>query len=479
MERHSRTIGSFGGIREHPRNREMPTDEQFSRLRLGGTTAMKHRILVLATLAALLLASAIPAAAQDRYIVRTSGGLLNVLRFCASAGCQVQGALDGPKGQTYLVTSNRNLLSNLLTGTVNLVRSLLGIISIEPDRRLTLPATPLRNPAYGLSDTAPVNYYGTIVWHGYAAQPATQIIRLTDAQNGFDVSGTGIVAVIDTGVDPNHPALSPVLLQGFDFTRGQPGANEWLDVAGLPAGPAARGSQSQRPVVVQQSTAAVLDQSTAAVLDGSPYVAFGHGTMTAGLVHLVAPNAQILPLKAFSSDGTGYLSNIVAAIYYAAQNQANVVNMSFDVSVPSPALTDAIRYANQAGGILVAAAGNGNTSARVYPAAYNGAVVGVASTTDYDTRSSFSNYGAANVWIAAPGENIISTYPGGTYASSSGTSFSSPLAAGTAALLLSVKPGLNQDAAADALAHARLLTPDLNRGRLDVYQATMAWYLTW
>ena len=441
--------------------------------------AMKQRILALATLAALLLCLAKPAAAQQqqRYIVRTSGGLLSVLRFCSTANCQVQGSLDGSVGHTYLVTSTQNLLANVLNWTVRLLESLLGIESVEPDQLLSMPQVALQNPAYGLSDTAPVNYYGSVVWHGYADQPAAQIIRVTDAQSSFGVSGTGIIADIDTGVDPNHPALAPVLLQGYDFTRNQPGANEWLDVTGTTCAPATSGSQDEQPAVVQQSTAAVLDQSTAAVLDGSPYVAFGHGTMTAGLIHLVAPNAKILPLKAFSANGTGYLSNIVAALYYAAQNHANVANMSFDLTSSSPALSDAINYANNAGMILVAAAGNEDTSARVYPAAFNGQVVGVASTTDYDTKSSFSNYGDADVWIAAPGENIISTYPGGTYASSSGTSFSSPLTAGTVALMLSVKPGLTQSQAANALSHALLLTPDLDHGRLDVYQAAMAWYL--
>ena len=235
-------------------------------------------------------------------------------------------------------------------------------------------------------------------------------------------------------------------------------------------------AQNQLPGYVQQSTAAVLDQSTAAVLDGSPYVAFGHGTMTSGLVHLVAPKAKILPLKAFSSNGTGYLSNIVAALYYAVQNHANVVNMSFDLSSSSPALNKAVSNANKAGLVLVAASGNENTSARVYPAAMNGYVVGIASTTNWDTRSSFSNYGSADVWIAAPGENIISTYPGGTYASESGTSFSSPLVAGTVALMLSAKQsGFNQSQAANALAKAQVLTPDLNHGRLNVYQAVSAW----
>jgi len=103
----------------------------------------------------------------------------------------------------------------------------------------------------------------------------------------------------------------------------------------------------------------------------------------------------------------------------------------------------------------------------------------VASTTNYDTRSSFSNYGTADVWLAAPGENIISTYPGGTYGSSSGTSFSSPIVAGTVALCLNLKPGLTQSKAASALSHARILTPDLNHGRLDTYQTLSAWFLSW
>jgi subtilisin family serine protease len=441
---------------------------------------MKNVILKLAFVFALAAAAATNSEAQQqRYIVRTSGGLLSVLRFCSAAGCQVQGSLDGNIGQTYLVTSTQNLLVNLLNDVTNLLEALLGIESVEADRVLSLPHAGAAQPGYGLSDTAPVNYYGSVVWHGYAAQPATYIIRLRDAQGGFGVTGKGIVATIDTGVDTTHPALVPVLLPGYDFTRNQPGASEWRDVQGMQNGPADQDSQDQQPVVVQQSTAAVLDQSTAAVLDGGPYVAFGHGTMTAGLIHLVAPKAHILPLKAFSSNGTANLSNIIAALYYAQQHGANVINMSFDLSVPSAALSNAVSKVNNSGVILVAAAGNENTSARVYPAALNGNVVGVASTTDYDTRSSFSNYGSADVWLAAPGENIISTYPGATYASSSGTSFSSPIVAGTVALCLDMKPGLNQNKAASALSHAVKLTPDLNHGRLDVYEALTAWFLTW
>src|SRR5712691_8809773 len=430
------------------------------------------RITIIIAMIVLMLGAANPAAAQNRYIVQSTGGLLSVLNLCSLLGCQVQGSLDGQVGQTFLVTST----GNIVTGTLTLVESLLGIVSIEADKILPVPQHQLPNIPSGLYDTSPVKYYVTVVWHGYAAQPAAQIIRLQDAQNGFGIAGKGVVAGIDTGVDPNHPVLSPVLLQGYDCTRNQPGAPEWLDVTGMQSGYTDTGIQNQQPAYVQQSTAAVLDQSTAAVLDSSPYVAFGHGTMTSGLVHLVAPKAKILPLKAFSANGTGYLANIVAALYYAVQNGANVVNMSFDLSSSSPALSKAVSYANKAGVVLVAAAGNENTSSPVYPAAMGGSVVGIASTTDWDARSSFSNYGSYDVWIAAPGEYVISTYPGGTYASSSGTSFSAPLTTGTIALMLSAKSSsLNQSQASSALSHAIKLTPDLNHGRLDVYQAVSAW----
>ena len=429
---------------------------------------MKRSIQIFFLVIALLTLGTLPARAENRYIVRTTGGLTSVLNLCNLLGCQVQGSLDGNIKQTFLVSSSKNLVVNLLNFTVNLLDSLLGIQSIEPDSLQQIPHLPINNISSGLYDTALVNYYGSMAMHGYVVQPATQIIRLSDAQNRFNLSGTGIVAVIDTGVDPYHPVLHPVLLQGYDFTRNQPGGSVWPDVASTGLNP--NGSQSASPVIVQQSSAAILDQSSAAILDGSPYIAFGHGTMTSGLVHLVAPNAKILPLKAFSSNGTGNLSNIISAIYYAVSNHANVVNMSFDLTYSSPALSQAIAYANRAGVVLVASAGNESTSARVYPAAFAGSVVGIASTSDWDTLSSFSNYGSADVWIAAPGENVISTYPGGTYGSESGTSFSAPLVAGTVALMLSAQP-LNQTQAASALAHAAILAPNVNHGRLDVYQA--------
>src|SRR5713101_2103808 len=143
---------------------------------------MKRSLLVFAVLIAIATAGVQPAAAQQRYIVRTTGGLSSVLNLCLSANCQVQGSLDGPIGQTYLVTTTSNILQDLVGGAENFLEPLLGIQSIEPDHLLPMPLPPINNAPYGLTDTTPMNYFGTAVTHGYAAQPAGQIIRLTDAQ---------------------------------------------------------------------------------------------------------------------------------------------------------------------------------------------------------------------------------------------------------------------------------------------------------
>src|SRR5258708_15281858 len=210
---------------------EPKVEKTRSRCPLGGMYSMKRSLLIFVVLIAIATAGVQPAAAQNRYIVRTTGGLSSVLNLCSLLRCQVQGSLDGNVNQTFLVTSSTNIVVNLLNFTVNLVDSLLGIQSIEPDKLLPVPQTPLNSISSGLSDTTLVNYYGTLVAHGYAAQPAAQIIRPSDAHNVFNLSCTGIVAVIDTGVDPSHPVLKPVLLTGYDFTRNQSGASEWLHLS--------------------------------------------------------------------------------------------------------------------------------------------------------------------------------------------------------------------------------------------------------
>ncbi len=402
---------------------------------------------------------------QPGVIVRTNLGLAGLKSVCLLNGCTVVGNLDGNLNQVFLVRPVQGLLPNLLADVLKLVT---GIVDAEPDQTLVIPPNPTSSstsstPPPGLWDTTPVNYYGTTVTDGYVNQPAAQIIQISQAHSTFNVSGAGIVADIDTGVDPNHPAFQGVLLQGYDFTRNQPGGSEMNDVS-MSAPPPC---DSCPAAYVNQHTAAMLDQHTASMLDGTAYEAFGHGTMVMGIIHLVAPTAQLLPLKAFSANGNGSLSNILAAIYYAVQNNANVINMSFDLTTSSTELTDAINYANSKHIICVASSGNDGEDEMVYPAGLQN-VMGVASTNNQDQRSSFSNYGNQIVWVAAPGEGVITTYPFGIYAAGWGTSFSSPMVAGTASLIQNMQPTDSQNQAAGAISHAKFIGLNMGNGRLNV-----------
>src|SRR5262249_18124883 len=344
----------------------------------------------------------------------------------------------------------------------------LGIVDAEPD--LLLHVMQAGTAPSGLYDTTPVTYYGTTVWNGYANQPAAQIINLQSAQSSFNVTGAGIVAVIDSGVDPTQPVLQNVLVQGRDFTRNQAGGSELADV-----------NQSTMAVVngaapaqVNQSTMAVVNDNGSSTFSQSQFAAFGHGTMVAGVIHLVAPGAQIMPLKAFHADGTGNLSDVLRSIYYATQNGAKVLNLSFDFTTYSTELAKAMNYATNRGAVGVASVGNDGQQVVVYPAGLSN-VIGVASTTNNDALSSFSNYGQPPVWLGAPGEGIITTYPYGTYAAGWGTSFSTPFVSGTVALMRSLNSNLNEQSAGQALSHAVYISPALGNGRLDVYQAITAW----
>jgi len=449
---------------------------------------MKGRVWLAGVLLALLWAT--PAKADTGIIIRTTGGLSALQVFCGLplSPCTIVGSLDGTLGQVFLVTTplDPTTFINLLGGTVG---GLTGFVDAEVNQLLSLVdlhnlvPTPI-SPTL-MSDRSSVAYpagSSTPAWNSYVNQPAASIVEIQNAQNSFKVTGTGVVADIDTGVDPTHPVLQPVLVpgDGYDFTRNQPGGSELNDVApsDFPTYPPPTCSSSTcpAPAQVNQSTAAVLDQSTAAVLDGNgnpnKYAAFGHGTMVMGIIHLVAPTAQLMPLKAFHSDGTASLSDILRAIYYGVQNNANVINMSFDMKTSSVELQKALDYANQQNVICAASSGNDGTQEIVYPAALQNDVMGVASTTNQDTRSQFSNYGNAIVWVAAPGESIVSTYPFNTYAAGWGTSFSAPFVSGGAALLHNLSTATAQSGAALATSHAVPLTdPGMNNGRLDLCMA--------
>jgi subtilisin family serine protease len=405
--------------------------------------------------------SAKPAAAQTRVIVRDTLGLASLQNLCPLVGCTVVEGIDGTLGQAFLVTAPAILPPDLL---ISILDTLPGVVDAETDQLLQVQQSSGSDIPSGLYDSTPVSYFGTTVWQGYLSQPAVQIVQLQSAQSTFNATGAGIVAVIDTGIDPTHPAFANVLVPGYDFTRNTTGGSEDNDVPQW-----SNGGQAQ-PAQVSQSTMAVVDGNDATMLSEPQYAAFGHGTMVAGIVHLVAPEAKIMALKAFSADGSGYLSDILRAVYYAVQHGAKIINMSFDFPSYSEEMWVAVNYADALGVISAAAVGNDGENEILYPAGYTTPVMGVASTSDSDELSSFSNYGA-DVWVAAPGEAIISTYPFGTYAAGWGTSFSTPFVSGGAALLAGLGYGVNQSQAANALAQAAWISSEAGHGLVDLYEA--------
>lgn len=277
----------------------------------------------------------------------------------------------------------------------------------------------------------------------YATQWAPAAMRLTQAQALS--RGAGVrVAVLDTGVDLAHPALAGKLLPGRDFVDGD-------------------NDPSERGTLADEG--------------------YGHGTHVAGLVALAAPDAKIVPLRVLDPAGQGNVWVLAEALLHAVDPDGNpatndgaqVVNMSLgtldrtaildsilelsacslaDLNNPARAYTDPgydgdkQRCTAYSGAVVIAAAGNGaSRREKQYPAAE--AVYGsvpMAATAEGGRIASFSNFGS---WIdvAAPGDRVTSSIPGGGYATWSGTSMAAPLAAGTMALIRSRLPRLK---AADA-----------------------------
>ncbi len=204
-----------------------------------------------------------------------------------------------------------------------------------------------------------------------------------------------VVAVVDSGVDPSHPDLQGALVPGADFA---------------------------------DSTGSTVDQ-------------YGHGTMVAGVIAARGNNGQgiagvcwaclIMPVKVLDASGSGTAANVAEGIRFAADHGASVINMSFILSSPEPAVEAAIAYAHERGVLMVAAAGNNGTGNATYPAAYP-MVVSVAATDGGDQLYPWSSYGSW-VTLAAPGCSLT-TVLGGGIANFCGTSAAAPVVAGLAAL---------------------------------------------
>jgi subtilisin family serine protease len=252
------------------------------------------------------------------------------------------------------------------------------------------------------------------------------------------------VAVIDSGVNSAHTDLAANMIAGYDFGNN----------------------------------------------DSNPNDLVGHGTHVAGIVGAVSNNAkgvtgvaknvQIMPLKINADGQAPSLSAAISAIGYAVTNGAKVINASWGFDAESQALYDAIQAAQAAGVLFIAAAGNdgqNNDTSLSYPANINlDNIISVAATTHADGLASFSNYGATNVDIGAPGYAIYSTIMSGSYDYMSGTSMAAPMVAGAAAFLWSQYPTATAQQIKKALLDstdplAALYGKTVTGGRLNIYNA--------
>lgn len=261
-------------------------------------------------------------------------------------------------------------------------------------------------------------------------------IQAEDAWATLSNSGQKpIVAVIDTGVDYTHSVFSQ---SGAIWTNTGEIPNNGLDDDANGFIDDVRGwnfvSNNNNP----------MDDNN-------------HGTHVAGIVLGVgqdiidtvpreAARIQIMPLKFLDGNGSGSTASAVAAIYYAVNNGAKVINNSWGGASYSAALHEALAYAYNARVFVTAAAGNAgsnNDSKPIFPANYDvPSLLSVASTTDSDAMSFFSNFGFGTVHLGSPGSGIKSTLPGNTFGFLSGTSMAAPAVAGIAALMMYERPSM-------------------------------------
>lgn len=246
----------------------------------------------------------------------------------------------------------------------------------------------------------------------YYHQPAVQRTNLAIAQAVATGAGA-TVAVLDTGIDLNHPVLSGSLTTArYDF----------IDDDGTP-----------------EDTFNYVDD------DGDGFVdeAAGHGTHVAGIVHLIAPEARLMPLRVLDSDGQGNIFIVSEAILYAVAHGADVVNLSLGTAQPSTLLQDVVAEAAARGVVVVGAAGNLNADVPQFPAAAACALA-VTAVNPGLVKSTYASYGR---WVdlAAPGDRIYSTYPDSGFAWWKGTSMAAAFVAGQSALIRGTDPDLSPE----------------------------------
>ncbi|MEW6743288.1 MAG: S8 family serine peptidase [Planctomycetota bacterium] len=277
-------------------------------------------------------------------------------------------------------------------------------------------------------------------------QPAASLIQ---ARNGDPLppAATGTtVAVLDTGVDPDHPLLKASLVGGgYDF----------IDDDDTPT-----------------------DVTTGIDTDGDGLAdeALGHGSHASGLVLLVDPAAALLPFRVLDSDGQGSLFDLIQAIDAAVEGGAGVITMSLGMEEPSDLLEECVNSARAAGCVLVAAAGNTGDDTVLYPAAFSSVLAATASDLD-DVVLGSSSYGYA-IDLLAPGAELLSAHPGGGWLTRSGSSMAAALVAGAAAFIREQVAGdatRTEQALLEGAIDVTEENPDkaglIGEGRLDVLAA--------
>ena len=280
----------------------------------------------------------------------------------------------------------------------------------------------------------------------YPQQTALNVIRWQALREGLGPKREeAIVAIIDSGVDIHHEDLADNIWINAVEAAGRPGVDDdgngyvddvrgwdFTDAPDLPG------------------------KGDYLTPDNDPADESGHGTRVAGIVGAVADNGigiagvadcRLMALRAGAvlQAGDTFLEedDLAAALLYAADNGAHIINISWGSPERTFLIQDAVRYAASSGCILVAAAGNSRLP-RLSSPAIQDETIAVSATDANDNPASFNNTGVP-LDLAAPGVNVLSTLPGNAYASSSGTSFAAPHVAGLAALLRSRRPDLTPE----------------------------------
>lgn len=279
--------------------------------------------------------------------------------------------------------------------------------------RLPQNVEPSSLPSSPIVVSVSADHYVSAVWQSvndplFADQWALPVIGASAVWPAIpDNTPPVTVAVIDSGVCLNHPDLAGKFVAGWDFVED----------------------------------------------DDLPQDDFGHGCGVAGVIAAngnngigiagIAPNARIMPLRVLDAQGLGSFSDVAAAIIYATDSGAQIINLSLAGPSTAPVVEDAVNYATSRGVMIIASAGNAGVETVWYPAAYP-AVIAVGSVDQTLERSSFSNYGAG-IDIVAPGRDIYTTSVNGDYMTMTGTSFAAPQVTGIAALARAFNTFLSAD----------------------------------